>query len=103
MNPVKVLILAFVAIAGILLVAASRPARADDAPCRLDVAAAVAAAEKTGGGLIDLVDIPGDGADQLLIAEANGLVQVWPVKDGCMVLGGTPIVIARPRLPSTPA
>jgi hypothetical protein len=78
----------------LLGLSACAAAYADEPKC-IPVSAAVAAAEQLGGHLIDLVDVPGKDADQLLIAVANGAVQAWPVKDGCMVSQSVPLLLAR--------
>lgn len=53
------------------------PARAQDAIC-LTVGDAVSQAEQTGGHLIDLIDIDGQYADQIIIAQVAGTKRCAP-------------------------
>lgn len=93
----KYWIVILILLAGALLIVAAWPdrARADEAPACYPLESAIAAAEKKGGTEIALVDVAAAEADQILIAEVNGTIQLWPVKDGCMVLGPTPYLKAK--------
>jgi hypothetical protein len=46
---------------------------------------AIARATRAGGHLIQVVDVPGRTADQLMIFDVVGFIQVWPVSHGCVV------------------
>lgn len=72
------------------------PARAQDAIC-LTVGDAVSQAEQTGGHLIDLIDIDGQYADQIIIAQVAGTIQMAFAKDGCVTGPGTPLDMVKDR------
>lgn len=86
-------------LAGTAFILAATAAYAEE-PC-MPVSAAVMGAESLGGHMIDLIDIPGQNAEQLLIAVADGAVQVWGVKDGCMV--GVPVPLDTLKSKGLPA
>jgi hypothetical protein len=59
-------------------------------PC-IPISAAVEAAESVGGHLIDLVDVPGQLADQVLIIQNNDTIMMLGAKGGCIVAGPFPL------------
>lgn len=77
-----------------LAVVLSRPATAAE-PCYYTMDEAVADVGKSGGYLIDLVEIPGEQATHILIAAVDGYIQIWGVKDWCMVGMPVPYDVAK--------
>ena len=77
-----------VCFAGIVYVIWPKPALAADCTT---IGAAVANIEGAGGKLIDLVDIPGKDADQMLVIELMGQLFVVKVLAGCVL--GMPVMV----------
>jgi hypothetical protein len=67
-----------------LLAVLAAPIPAPDPAC-VTVPIAVASAEAAGGHMIDLIAVDGETVDQLLFVAVNGLIQMWGVREGCMI------------------
>jgi hypothetical protein len=54
-------------------------------------------AEAAGGTLVDLIDVPGDRVDQMLIVSVGGELQWLPVWHGCVIGPPRPLMPARTK------
>lgn len=78
-------------IAIILALAFAGPAVAQDCPANDTLANIAQTITDHDGDIIALIDVPGSGFDQLLVASYLGAVAVGAFKDGCAVTGPIPV------------
>lgn len=97
----RVLITGAILLSGCTLIVATQARAADASACTFTIEQATAAAQAKGGSVLSLVDVPGDGADQVLVADVGGAIQAWPALKGCMV--GTPTSLIPSKKPDVPA
>lgn len=104
MSP-KVAVPATILFVGLCLATIVTFAKAADAPVTeqtcFNVADAVKAADEQKGKFVALIDVPGDAADQLLVVDLGGLIQLWPALHGCMV--AHPLALFESKKPDVPA
>lgn len=95
----KIALLAGIGILAALVFAlAPHPTSAAEKDGCFQVSEAVAAAEAQGGHMIALETVDLGFADQLLIVDVAGSVEVWPAREGCMLaVGPTPTLPSKPH------
>lgn len=91
--------LKLIACALAIAVLVPRPGYAEE--CRTSVDKAVADAIEFGGYLVDLIDIPGEGADQLLVVKVQGAIVASLVFKSCLT--GPPIGLVAAKAKGVPS
>ena len=98
----RTLIVVLIVLFGAVLVFLAPHSKIYGAESCYDISQLVKAAESTGGRFVDLVDVPGDGADQLLVVVASGAVQIMPFLHGCQSGPNIALFMEKPKPPSAP-